>query len=202
MIRIVSTVHGRTLRNTLLLAGARNQRLVQCRHVDSIVLQQRLPNATDGVLDDGWLAAAAEHVQMITPRSCSAARRCSCMPGTERAAPGRGRRSRSRTRFAAVQRILLTLSAFVTGAAVWSPAQLGLWVSHVPHVLRLLSLARITGFCCLCQHSAASFLILADLAARVVVRPVELQVGIVTAFVGAPYFIYLLRRSRSERGIL
>ncbi|MFY9486322.1 MAG: iron chelate uptake ABC transporter family permease subunit, partial [Bacillota bacterium] len=38
--------------------------------------------------------------------------------------------------------------------------------------------------------------------ARVVARPIELQVGIVTAFIGAPYFIYLLRRSQRQRGMI
>ena len=42
----------------------------------------------------------------------------------------------------------------------------------------------------------AAFLILADLVARTVASPAELPVGIVTAFCGAPFFLYLLRRSR------
>ena len=40
------------------------------------------------------------------------------------------------------------------------------------------------------------FLILADLVARTVVSPTELPVGIVTAFCGAPFFLYLLRQSK------
>jgi iron complex transport system permease protein len=39
----------------------------------------------------------------------------------------------------------------------------------------------------------ASFLVLADTVARVVVRPAELPVGVITAFCGAPFFVYLLR---------
>ena len=42
----------------------------------------------------------------------------------------------------------------------------------------------------------AGFLILADLAARTVLSPTELPVGIVTAFCGAPFFLYLLKRRR------
>ena len=45
----------------------------------------------------------------------------------------------------------------------------------------------------------AIFLILADLAARLVVKPSEIQIGIITAFFGAPFFIYLiLRHKRKE----
>ena len=41
-----------------------------------------------------------------------------------------------------------------------------------------------------------AFLALADLGARTVLAPQELPVGIVTAFVGAPFFLILLRRNR------
>jgi iron complex transport system permease protein len=41
----------------------------------------------------------------------------------------------------------------------------------------------------------AAFLVLADLVARTVVAPGELPIGVVTAFVGAPFFAALLRTS-------
>jgi iron complex transport system permease protein len=44
--------------------------------------------------------------------------------------------------------------------------------------------------------AGAAFLLLADVVGRVVVRPGELQVGIVAALVGAPFFIALVRRRR------
>jgi iron complex transport system permease protein len=72
----------------------------------------------------------------------------------------------------------------------------------VPHILRLLVGPDHRVLLPVSALGGACFLIIADLVARVIVRPVELQVGIVTAFVGAPYFIYLLRRSRGGRGIL
>ncbi|MAX18586.1 MAG: iron ABC transporter, partial [Chloroflexi bacterium] len=43
----------------------------------------------------------------------------------------------------------------------------------------------------------AGFLILADLVARTIVTPAELPVGIVTAFCGAPFFLYLLRNRKT-----
>jgi iron complex transport system permease protein len=42
----------------------------------------------------------------------------------------------------------------------------------------------------------ALFLILADLVARILVRPQEVRLGIITAFVGVPFFLYLLRTQR------
>ncbi|MDE1420351.1 iron chelate uptake ABC transporter family permease subunit, partial [Bacillus licheniformis] len=45
----------------------------------------------------------------------------------------------------------------------------------------------------------AIFTVLADLGARMVIRPQELPVGIVTALVGAPFFLFLLRRNGGRR---
>jgi iron complex transport system permease protein len=45
--------------------------------------------------------------------------------------------------------------------------------------------------------AGASLLLLADLAARLVLAPAELPIGIVTALIGAPFFLYLLLRGRT-----
>lgn len=42
----------------------------------------------------------------------------------------------------------------------------------------------------------ASLLLAADIVGRIIARPAELDVGIVTAFVGAPFFIWIVRRQR------
>lgn len=66
----------------------------------------------------------------------------------------------------------------------------------VPHLCRLLAgvdyrwlvpFSAVTGSC---------LLLLADIVGRVAARPSELDVGIVTAFVGAPFFIWIVRRQR------
>lgn len=144
-----------------------------------------------------------EHVQMITPLILLGsaamlvfARDLNVMLLGEEGARGVGldaQRSQS---------ILLTLSAFVTGAAVSVTGTIGFVGLIVPHILRLLVGPDHRVLLPVSALGGACFLIIADLVARVIVRPVELQVGIVTAFVGAPYFIYLLRRSRGGRGIL
>jgi iron complex transport system permease protein len=45
----------------------------------------------------------------------------------------------------------------------------------------------------------AAFLILADIAARTVLSPSEIPIGVVTAFVGAPFFLFVLRSRRAGR---
>jgi iron complex transport system permease protein len=44
----------------------------------------------------------------------------------------------------------------------------------------------------------ASFLVFADLVSRVAIRPTELPVGILTAFIGGPAFLFLLRQTKRE----
>ena len=66
----------------------------------------------------------------------------------------------------------------------------------VPHAVRLLwgpDNRRLLPMSLVC---GATFLILADLAARTVDQPAEVPVGIVTAVCGVPFFLYLLRRAR------
>ena len=45
-----------------------------------------------------------------------------------------------------------------------------------------------------------SELLIADLVARTIAIPAELPLGVVTALIGGPYFLYLLRRTRREQG--
>jgi iron complex transport system permease protein len=46
-----------------------------------------------------------------------------------------------------------------------------------------------------------AFLLLADTIARNVVAPAELSVGVITAFCGAPFFVYLLRARGGQPGL-
>jgi iron complex transport system permease protein len=44
----------------------------------------------------------------------------------------------------------------------------------------------------------AAFLVLADVVARTILAPAELPIGVVTAFIGAPFFALVLRTTRSS----
>jgi iron complex transport system permease protein len=50
--------------------------------------------------------------------------------------------------------------------------------------------------------SGAAFLVLADLLARTVQSPSELPIGVVTALIGAPFFLVVLRSRRTRQGTL
>ncbi len=67
----------------------------------------------------------------------------------------------------------------------------------VPHTIRLLVSRSYRVVIPLSLLFGASFLILADTAARSVLAPAELPIGVITAFVGAPFFIAVLRSTRA-----
>ena len=46
--------------------------------------------------------------------------------------------------------------------------------------------------------AGAIFVVIADLLARILLAPVEIPIGVITAVIGAPFFLILLRRSRRE----
>jgi iron complex transport system permease protein len=90
--------------------------------------------------------------------------------------------------------ILLGLASLVTAAAVALAGLIGFIGLVVPHVVRLLVGPDARLVLPLSAIFGAAFLILADLVARI---PGEVPVGVVTAVVGAPVFLVLLRRFRS-----
>jgi len=89
--------------------------------------------------------------------------------------------------------ILLALASLITAAAVALAGLIGFVGLVVPHVVRLIVGPNARLVLPLSALFGASFLILADLVARI---PGELPVGVITAIVGAPVFVVLLRRFR------
>ena len=95
-----------------------------------------------------------------------------------------------------VKKILLVCGAFMTAAAVSISGLIGFVGLIIPHLTRiivgpdhriLLPTSAIVG---------ASFMMLCDSLARVIMGSAELPVGVITAVAGGPFFIYLLRRKR------
>jgi len=66
----------------------------------------------------------------------------------------------------------------------------------VPHLMRLLVGPDHRLLLPASALAGGSLLLLADVAARLVIAPAELPIGIVTALLGAPFFLYLLLRER------
>lgn len=93
-----------------------------------------------------------------------------------------------------VKLLIYVSASLMTGVVVSVSGSIGYVGLLVPHMMRFLvgSDHRRTLPACLC--GGAIFTMLADTVARTLIAPVELPVGVVTAVVGAPFFIYLLHK--------
>ncbi len=98
------------------------------------------------------------------------------------------------------KRLIVVLAAMATGAAVALTGVIGFVGLVVPHLIRLtigpdhrllLPASILLG---------GGLMLIADLGARMVVLPAELPIGILTACVGGPFFLWLLLRRRSLGG--
>ncbi|MGG2400049.1 FecCD family ABC transporter permease [Pseudomonas sp. SH1-B] len=99
-----------------------------------------------------------------------------------------------------VERIKLELvlcTALGVGAAVAAAGLIGFIGLVVPHLMRLLVGPDHRVLLPASLLAGGSLLLLADLLARLLLAPAELPIGIVTALIGAPFFLYLLVRGRA-----
>jgi iron complex transport system permease protein len=94
-----------------------------------------------------------------------------------------------------VRLVVLIAASLATAAAVAVSGLIGFVGLVVPHIVRRLAGGSYRIVVPVSLLGGAAFLVLADLAARTVVAPGELPIGVVTAFVGAPFFAALLRTS-------
>jgi len=98
------------------------------------------------------------------------------------------------------KRLMLGTGSILTAAAVSVSGLIGFVGLMTPHILRLVVGSDHRRLLPASILGGASFMILADLAARTAIRPEEIPVGAVTALLGGPFFLYLLRRERRAAG--
>ncbi len=94
--------------------------------------------------------------------------------------------------------ILLVAASLATAAAVAFSGIIGFIGLIVPHIMRLWFGGDYRRLIPLSIVGGASALLVADVIARVVLAPQEIPVGIVTALVGAPFFLWVLRRVKNQ----
>jgi iron complex transport system permease protein len=97
-----------------------------------------------------------------------------------------------------VKRVSLVIAALITAAGVAVAGVIGFVGLVVPHAVRLLVGSDHRALLPLSFLGGAAFLTSADLVARVAMDPAEVPIGVITAFVGVPFFLLLLRRSMSR----
>ena len=97
-----------------------------------------------------------------------------------------------------VKRVLFAASALVTGAVVAFSGLIGFVGLIVPHAVRLVFGADHRLVLTASGIAGGTFLMVADTAARTLLSPAEIPVGVVTALVGGPVFLYLLVQRRKR----
>jgi iron complex transport system permease protein len=91
--------------------------------------------------------------------------------------------------------VVVVAASLATAAAVSVAGLIGFVGIIVPHTVRLLAGSSYRQVLPLSILFGAAFLILVDLVARTAVSPAEIPIGVITAFLGAPFFVLALRRS-------
>lgn len=96
------------------------------------------------------------------------------------------------------KRLMIVLVALTVGAIVALSGAIGFVGLLVPHLVRLLTGVDHRTLYPLSALLGACLVLLADLFARTIVVPAELPIGIVTSFLGGPFFIWLLLRQKNQ----
>jgi iron complex transport system permease protein len=98
--------------------------------------------------------------------------------------------------------IIVSAATLGTAAAVSVSGLIGFVGIIVPHAVRLTAGASYRVVLPVSMISGAAFLVLADLLARTVQAPSEVPIGVVTAMIGAPFFLLVLRSRRTREAVL
>ncbi len=96
-----------------------------------------------------------------------------------------------------VRLVIVIAASLGTAAAVAVSGLIGFVGVIVPHTVRLLFGASYRLVLPLSIFFGAAFLILADLVGRTLIAPAEIPIGVITAFLGAPFFMFVLQRGRA-----
>lgn len=93
---------------------------------------------------------------------------------------------------------VIVIGSILTAAAVALGGLISFTGLIIPHILRMILGPDHVRLLPATALAGALFLVIADTAARTIIAPAELPVGVLTAFIGGPFFLYLLRKARRE----
>ncbi|NND70442.1 MAG: iron ABC transporter permease [Rhodothermales bacterium] len=99
-----------------------------------------------------------------------------------------------------IKKLLIVLSALITGILVSAAGSIGFVGLVVPHIVRSFFGITHRVLIPLCFLVGAVFIVLADLASRSLLEASTFPIGVVTAICGVPFFLYLLRRKEYRFG--
>lgn len=200
LVHLLALRGGRTSAMRLVLVGvgisAAGQAVVVAAisTVDEIISASQLVIFTTGsVYAKGWadLAALAPWVAVLLPAALLGARHLDALQLGDDVARGLG------VRVDATRACLMVVGAGLAGAAIAVAGPVGFVGLVAPHLARRIAGTAHAGVIALAAVLGGGLVVIADLAARMAFAPVDIPVGVMTAVVGAPYFLVLLRRSQA-----
>lgn len=201
VVFLIASVGGRFSMTTLLLGGIAVSSFLGAITTATIILTDDLNVQRQIIfwIAGGFDTARWESVQIVAPIivvgaliTIFAARDLNLLLIGEDEARALG------VRVTLVRNTLLISASLITGAAVAYSGIIAFVGLVVPHVVRLIVGADHRVLLPLSALGGGLFLLVADTAARIVLSPAELRVGVLTALIGAPFFIYLLVHSRAR----
>jgi len=201
VVYLLSRVDGGMRRETLILAG-----VIVSAFLGAVV--SFMVSLSDDVINQivfwlmgslalrGWpySAVVVPYVAIGVVVLCAYARTLNLFELGERSAAHLGVRV-ERTRW-----VVLSVSTLMTAAAVSVTGVIGFVGLVIPHMIRLLFGPDYRLIVPLSAIGGAIFIVWSDTVARMALAPTEIPLGVVTAFVGAPFFIYLLTRNKKSMG--
>jgi iron complex transport system permease protein len=93
---------------------------------------------------------------------------------------------------------VIVIGSILTAAAVSLGGLISFVGLIIPHMLRMVIGPDHVRLLPATALAGALFLVVADTVARTIIAPAELPVGVLTAFIGGPFFLYLLRKTKQE----
>jgi iron complex transport system permease protein len=201
-VSAIASRRGHTPIGTLLLAGVAMSSLMTA--LTSFVLSLALADYNIGSQIVLWILGGLDgrtwdHVKLVAPATCigaalilAYARELDVLLLGELHATSVG------VDVSRVRRALIITTSLVTGVGVAASGAIGFVGLVIPHILRLLIGPHHRWLLPLSMLVGAAFLVLTDSLARTLIAPEEIRLGVITASIGAPFFLFLLLRHRRE----
>lgn len=98
---------------------------------------------------------------------------------------------------AKLKRIMILVATLLTGVIVSISGVIGFVGLTIPHITRSVVGSKHTRLIPAATLVGGTFLVIADVISRVIISPEELPIGVVSAFFGAPFFLYLIKKSHN-----
>lgn len=97
-----------------------------------------------------------------------------------------------------VKLVVIVMATVLTGVVVSVSGVIGFIGLVIPHVVRTIVGSKHIRLIPMVILSGGLFTMLADVVSRVIISPEELPIGIISALIGGPFFLYLIKKSRNR----